>query len=256
MEMQDNEFDELFRSKLNGFEIEPSASVWTGIKAELKADKRKRTLVPVLRIAASIIVLIAAGILFFPQNIHTSKHNNKTQTAKTPAVITSSAVTVDHQKSRVLKSNSAIAQNTRTAPASIAAVSYQKENTQDTSLNQTAGEKPPVLSSEQLTLASLNGKQHVVPDSGTVLAIKLPMKDSTPFIAKAPQAITQSPAVAKQDAPVKAKHKIRSIGDLVNVLVAKVDKRKDKFVEFTDTDGDQSVITGINLGIIKIKKGE
>ena len=31
MDMQDNEFDELFRSKLDEFEMEPSAKVWPGI---------------------------------------------------------------------------------------------------------------------------------------------------------------------------------------------------------------------------------
>jgi hypothetical protein len=40
----------------------------------------------------------------------------------------------------------------------------------------------------------------------------------------------------------------------LNVVIAAVDKRKDKVIEFSNTDGDESSITGINLGIIKIKK--
>ncbi|RYE28502.1 MAG: hypothetical protein EOP42_16695 [Sphingobacteriaceae bacterium] len=54
----------------------------------------------------------------------------------------------------------------------------------------------------------------------------------------------------------KVKHKhIRSFGDVVNLVMAKVDKREDKLIQFTDTDdGDESTVTGINLGIINIKK--
>ncbi len=53
--------------------------------------------------------------------------------------------------------------------------------------------------------------------------------------------------------PVK-KHRVRTFGDMLNVVIAAVDKRKDKVIEFSNTDGDESSITGINLGIIKIKK--
>jgi len=55
---------------------------------------------------------------------------------------------------------------------------------------------------------------------------------------------------------IKVKHKrIRSIGDVVNLVMAKVDKREDKLIQFTDSDdGDESNVTGINLGIINLKK--
>ncbi len=78
MEMQDNDFDDLFRSKLEGFEAAPSANVWAGIDAELNSKKRKKILVPFLSVAASIIVLVGAGLFFIPQkqpviNYHTVK---------------------------------------------------------------------------------------------------------------------------------------------------------------------------------------
>jgi hypothetical protein len=56
-------------------------------------------------------------------------------------------------------------------------------------------------------------------------------------------------------APVK-KRGIHSLGSLINTIVAKIDKREDKLIEFTDNEDDdsESTITGINLGIIKKKK--
>jgi hypothetical protein len=59
-----------------------------------------------------------------------------------------------------------------------------------------------------------------------------------------------APVVAK---PVK-KHRIRSLGDVFNVVIAAVDKRKDKVIEFSNTDEDDATITGLNLGFIKVKK--
>ncbi|NNU34325.1 hypothetical protein HK413_09510 [Mucilaginibacter sp. S1162] len=43
---------------------------------------------------------------------------------------------------------------------------------------------------------------------------------------------------------------------MVNALMAKIDKREDKLIEFSDSDDDEngSDLTGVNLGLIKIKK--
>lgn len=63
MNMQDNELDQLFRHKLNGAEAEPSSRVWKGISAEL-GHEPKKSWAPVLRIAASVVVVLTAGIWF------------------------------------------------------------------------------------------------------------------------------------------------------------------------------------------------
>src|ERR1700759_5644949 len=64
MSMQDKEMDELFRAKLDNLEIQPSDKVWKGIVLELDGNKRKRSLIPIIRIAAGIIVFIAVGLFF------------------------------------------------------------------------------------------------------------------------------------------------------------------------------------------------
>ena len=48
------------------------------------------------------------------------------------------------------------------------------------------------------------------------------------------------------------KIKIRSIGSLVNFVIAKVDHREDKIIEFEDND-EGSEVSGINLGVLKFK---
>jgi len=64
-------------------------------------------------------------------------------------------------------------------------------------------------------------------------------------------------SVVKHDAaPVVKKRGIHNLGGLVNALISKVDKRQDKLIEFSDSDDDDanSSLTGVNLGIIKIKR--
>jgi hypothetical protein len=77
--------------------------------------------------------------------------------------------------------------------------------------------------------------------------------EEVPVFASTPQVIPTQVATANKQAPAK-KHKIRSLGDVFNVMIAAVDKRKDKIIEFSNTDGDDATITGVNLGIIKVKK--
>src|ERR1700761_8354326 len=82
MEMQDKEFDGLFRSKLDSFEATPSARVWEGITEELNGNHRSRKLMPYLSIAASIIVLAAASVIFIPKNKNNINHTHKNTIAK------------------------------------------------------------------------------------------------------------------------------------------------------------------------------
>jgi hypothetical protein len=73
MNMQDKEFDELFRSKLGDLEVAPSKSVWDNIAAEVVIGRENRSALPFISIAASVLVLVTAGVFFIPQ-IKTGQH--------------------------------------------------------------------------------------------------------------------------------------------------------------------------------------
>ncbi len=102
MEMQDKEFDNVFSSKLDNFEVEPSKAVWQGINDGLGNNNRKKVL-PFLGIAASIIVLIAAGIVFFTQRTTVVKsHAVKDRVAINHATkVTPETTTIQPQHSSV-----------------------------------------------------------------------------------------------------------------------------------------------------------
>ena len=52
-----------------------------------------------------------------------------------------------------------------------------------------------------------------------------------------------------------AKKRASGLGGIINTIVAVVDKRDDKLIEFTDSENDEGAkVTALNLGIFKIKK--
>lgn len=257
--MQDKEFDDLFRSKLDNFETEPSSQVWRSIEAELNGKKRK-SIFPMLSIAASILILLIAGIFFIPKK-GTVKHNptdsNNVAASKIKPVVATPAnvnpVTNIGKKEELVTSVHTAAGNgysTRQTKVIAAPVELTEKGQQVVSKQDRA--KPE----QQPEMAVVNVKTEdysnpIVLDAEPVAikhaddnsAISLPTQ---PLLASAP-AVKVSKAIVK-------KRGIHNFGDLVNLVVAKVDKRKDKLIQFTDTDDDESMISAVHLGALKIKK--
>jgi len=257
MDMQDKELDRLFHSKLDDLEIEPSANVWQGITGKLDADKRKRSLVPFLSIAAGIILLITIGVLFIPKPVKID--NQHPQIAKTtlPAK-RQNVVAVTHVVTIVTPQNKKAPKPVIAAVNSLAQVNKGKENKTVTVDKQgPAGDTNPVTPQQnnQQVLAAASTRndvilQPVVPDNDTRIVAK-PIDNDVAFKTQA--AMIAAVPVKPIAAPEK-KRRIRSFGDVLNVVIAAVDKRKDKVIEFSNTDEDDATITGINFGIIKVKK--
>ncbi len=267
--MQDKEFDELFRAQLNDLEVKPSAAVWEGITTQLDTSKRKKLLMPLLSIAATILVLVAAGVLFIPHGGKTStQHPDKNNLVKVAKPINTLAPAKNSINAAGLNPAPA-ATKTLLAAKGMAKVHQPKiENLYQPKRTLNAAVKTPVRDIEQQQPVNTDDKQliasntpkhdainAVVPGDETPLLTKQVTDDTPPaFITKPVIAATQLPAVKHDAAPVK-KHRLNTLGDLINVVVATVDKRKHKIIEFTDTDDDdESNITSVNLGIFKIKK--
>jgi hypothetical protein len=260
MNMQDNEFDDLLREKLDNFEAEPSAQVWQNIDAELAGKARKKSISPILRIAASVIILITAGILFIPKKeiVKPGRHgkNDAAIRVKPSAIKTENNAPVNIQRARgeqVARMQIAAKHMVRIHQPKKKIEMPAAQNLQDA---RWTAQTEPVKPDEQPVLAVVSQKADKieVPVVETSVAIKQTNVNETSALQSQPVlASAQIPAV-KQNKPAVKKHGIRNVGDLVNLVVAKVDKRKDKVIEFTDTDDDETTITGVHIGAIKIKK--
>lgn len=262
MDMQDKELDRLFQQKLDNLEIRPSARVWQDISTELSADKRKRILFPLLSAAAGVILLITAGILFIPkQAVKDNDKHHSTEIAKTHEAIKQPAAVKVEPVVHPTPAQNKVPANPVIAPVnSIAQTRKTKLKSNLTPAIQqpvTPAQSPVTAHTDELLLASAPAADYPVvkttaPDTTTRISPKATLisseKTQPVLIAQAP--VQSVPATAK---PVR-KHRIRSLGDVFNVVIAAVDKRKDKVIEFSNTDEDDATITGLNLGFIKVKK--
>lgn len=252
--MQDKEFDNLLKSKLGDLEAEPSPMVWDNIANGLQQKKRRIT--PYLSIAASLIILVSAGLLFFRK-----AENNFVKPAKPNRTI----VKVSKPAPDNLANNSVTS-----IPNEVNILSHGGEPTKKHMVAAT----PSVIVVKQPSQKSIKG------DNGPVLVDPMPINPG-PMLAETepvqnipnmlvPDKETSFGITANnttrviektittdetENAPAK-KRGIHSLGGLINAIVAKVDKREDKLIEFSDSEDDdtQSNVTGVNLGLIRIKK--
>lgn len=251
--MQDKELDELFRSKLDELEIKPSPNVWVEIEAGLEKDRRKKAYIPFLSIAASIVVLFTIGWLFMPQEARIIvKTATNANLAKVPATTMGTdptePITVISKPAKIIRSGSVVVKND----------ALPTEN-QNADKDSTESAIRPVTNSDE-QLASINASKTaaitpVLPLESTQIANLQPIQIKPPQVVESQPIIAQVPAIKDRGLAAKPKHTMLSLGSLINAMVAKVDKREDKIIEFTDDDGDSN-ITGVNLGIIKIKKDQ
>jgi hypothetical protein len=250
MDMQDKELDKLFQSSLEGLEIEPSAHVWGEIAGKLDAAKRKRSIVPFLSIAAGVLLLLTAGLLFVPEvNNHTDpvKVTKNEIPVKTSPVIkaTPAAVLAYQQNKRAVKAVIAPVSNAALLKTKMA----DKKETHKINKQDTVGERS--TDEPELALAAYRGNQVGSVISDDKDEVNLPVNNLLARANNQPQLTAQLPRPKPRGGK---KHRIRSLGDVLNVVIAAVDKREDKFIEFSNTDEDDATITGLNLGIIKVKK--
>jgi hypothetical protein len=245
MSMQDKEIDQLFRSELYDHAAEPGDRVWSKVASALNNKKSKRAYGFYMRIAASVLIVLVAGIYFIPQvKVKGSKplktNFTKNNTAKKVIIAADGKPEiVDNGNSRRKYTASLI--KTKASNRIKTSVSEDKVVQQQV---------PEVLTEERSNEVLVA----VVPDTETPFSTKPEVDEEVIF--KTTANLTASLPVQTSKPLVNAvrRRRINSLGDLINVVVSKVDKRKDKIIEFTNKEGDEATVTGINLGFIKIKK--
>jgi len=262
MKISDKELDDLFNQKLNGLEVEPDTAVWKNIAAKLDGKRKKKSIVPALRIAAGIIVILSAGLLFLQKNDRPVKNHNQQKVVKQQVepvqpeinqpekiveqkdVLLLSAKNKEVKEARAAKRNNKI--YTSKALTNPAPIETDYSSTQTIAQSHSQADEQKSVNPHPLI-----ARIAVVPNASVSLKASIEEQSTAMPLVK-PTVL----ADANNHKPTEAKRKgIRNIGDLVNLVMAKVDKRNDKLIEFSDSDdGDESNVTGINLGIISIKK--
>jgi len=236
--MSDKEFDKQLRRKFEDFEIEPSPMVWEGINKSLAGTQRKpfpRFLVA----AASITAIVAIGLWFAPHKEPIKLYGS----AKVPEA------PVQEKIDRSLKAESITSSEAeiRDYKPVLAKVSVK---TEEKTAKNYSEETSAVAEDKPLVLEAPKVAQRVE-------LIEKPI-DNSPVVSEAFFTTkTHQDLLAVHEGSVdsttdKSKHRIKSLGDLVNFVVGRVDKRKNKIIEFSkDDEGEE--ISGLNLGLLQYK---
>ena len=243
--MPDKEFDNLFRDRFKDAEIEPSANLWANIEQQL-APKRKRS-IPIYWMAAASVVVAFSAILAFQKTekiqLHldqtTAKVNVPVQETQDITAVKATEPSVAVSDAVVTKSRSLAAVNSTSVKAVLAKqeIDFQK-NVQVAMQPNVSDARLPIKQADVRPLDVLPVKETIL-ESPTVTAtlVEKPKFEST--------VITETESSTERKG-------IRNVGDLVNFVVDKVDKRDKKFLKFNTDDDDNSSIIGINIGFIKL----
>jgi hypothetical protein len=233
--MPDKDFDNLFRDKFMDAEIEPSANLWAKIETQLE-PKRKRVL-PVYWMAAASVAVVFTAMLVFQKTDKIQLRPDETTTASTQAVVP----TVEESITSPVEET--ISRETSFASAkvnTIKAVSYT------TTLENSEEALQPNLTTERLVIKQAD------PKPIDVLPIT-PVENPIVIAQVDPQRQVETAVMDDLD-NVQERKGIRNVGDLVNYVVDRVDKREKKLVRFNTDDDDNSSIIGINIGFLKFNK--
>lgn len=245
-QMQDKQLDELFRNSFADAEIEPSADLWANIEEKL-APKKKKVFPVFWLAAASVIVVLTAALVFQKEekiqlrgkaNLVAQKINENTKVA-----VSTDAVDVN-KRNKVLIG---VTKNNLTSAVSKTSIKVIEKEVVESNLKKLDIAMQPSDQNQHLPIKLTDvkpldvlPKEEAIVDKQIMYAAAYVKKDNS------------SNVIGEADA--RNKRGIENVGDLVNLVVDRVDKRDKKLIQFSTDDDDNSSIIGINIGILKFNK--
>lgn len=269
--MLDKEFDMAFKSSFEDFEVEPTAEGWENIKAQLD-EKPKDKKLPIfwLSAAASIMIVLSIGIFMYQkptEDIIKLRADNMPK----KVVITdekTEEVYSNNEKPKVIGNKTDVAaEDNNLVPAVI------KNTVVNANLKTSTKKENNPLEKNNLNDATLTPRTSVVDvyKVEQVIAETKPVRKPTvteKMIIEEAKIVklnknqttlainTNEENLNDEGAQSDRKIKIKSVADIVNFVVSKVDKREEKIIRISKTDESDNEITGINLGLFKFRKAE
>jgi hypothetical protein len=242
--MPDKEFDNLFRDKFENAEIEPSTNLWANIEKELE-PKKKRTF-PIYWLAAATIAIAFTAVLVLQKKDVKYMHGSDPIAQVTPVAPIDTVATPDEVQT-----------TSQAAKPMVARTGVKADKVQP---KQEEAPKTPVIEN------NLQNNQIAVQPPNPIERLPIKQQDPKPINVLPIKEAQANPVVIAQAAPktednviketetVSERKGIRNVGDLVNYVVDKVDKRDKKLVRFNTDDDDNSSLIGINIGFLKLNK--
>jgi hypothetical protein len=240
--MQDKDFDRLFQQRFETYEVEPSKSSWNKINHVL--DCKKKSYFPSYWMAAASVVILTSAVLWLYRPVEVIKLHGKSQ-----------GQVALNQTNKPLQNLTNVEQELSNEPEKAVQLAAEPR------------EKAPEISRKAGHLKiSLPGKESPAQYLKTgeakpeVMLAKQQdkVRSSSSETALQPTEIPVLLAQIEEDGANEktqtetTKPRVKSIGGLVNFVIAQVDKRENKIIEFTDGE-EGTEVSGINIGPLKFK---
>jgi len=230
--MEDRDFDQLFKDHFEEAEITPSANLWSNIEQELAP--KKRVILPAYWMAASVVIVaVMVGVLMpkdEPIRLRGSAEfvaDNLTTETVAPSPSPNEAVIIQENK-------------VKSTPLVIAARLNENNVKKDFEAVQ------PISTNAHPVIKEVQNTPAVI---ARVAEPETPADEVMMARVEAPQEVN---TLTDTEQP---EHKgIRNVGDLVNMVVNKVDKRDKKLIQFTTDEDDNSSLIAINIGFLRFNK--
>lgn len=235
--MSDKEFDKLFKDKFDSFEINPSPVVWDGIENKLE-NRQKKPFPFFSAAAASMAAIVAVSLWLMPE-----KKPIRLYGKVKPAVVSlSEGVNEDNN----IESNDVVLPIVSAPSEDYVKVSKRRSKRR---IVISAPEEQVNAPVTQSFVASVEEKQteQKIEESPILVTSIAEISNTRSMLALKPL-----PEEEKINDEERVKSKIKTVGDLVNFVVRKVDKRKNKIIEFSKED-EGDVVSGLNLGLVQYK---
>ncbi len=244
--MQDKEFDKLFKDKFADAEIEPSANLWANIEQQLE-PKRKR-IIPIYWMAAASVAIAITAMLVFQKTEKIRLRGGEATAVVVKPVVEQDPIATTVTASATLPVTKQATKESDNSSSNVKApaVKAQENNTPENNIKNIQDPVQPMYANNRLPIK----QQDVLPlDVATVKDVVY--GDNQVVTAKVDGQSTGIETTANEEVVTERKG-IRNVGDLVNFVVEKVDKRDKKLVRFNTDDDDNSSIIGINIGFLKL----
>jgi len=242
-DIQDRDFNTMFQQKFENFTVEPNSAVWRGIVSELQFNGQKKPF-PVFRamaVAASVLFVLSTALwLFSPkEKIRLYGKSDLAAIQDEPQDVKVSSPAVNRAGKKLSSSEKIPLSSINNEPvverSSVNPPAVEKKEAE------TLAPRPEEAPVKEIEMAKLDNKvlQNKKANS---------MKD-IPVLAL----VNEQFALADTKKYTTPQPHVKTMGDIVNFVVGKIDPREDKIIQFRDDGDDGSEVSGINLGLLKFK---
>lgn len=233
--MSDKELDEVFRVNFESYSVEPSPEVWNQIAGQIPS--RRRNNVVWYRLAAACFL----GAFLYSLPFFRQKEVIKLQ----GSVVRNEMEQMDTSGSNLMSETTPL--NKEEAPkVQIARIPQVRQAVSKVNLEEPVTQEEKIQSPPSKTIQSAENLIPVKSIAG--LDGLSEVENEVPVLAMA-NFTESSELLASEEGGRK---KIKTVADLVNFVVARVDKRENKIIEFTKED-EGDVVSGLNLGVVQFK---